>query len=39
MAKTEEGRNGSYDDLAMYLKKGYAYNVADWHMDFCPAGD
>ena len=30
-AKSEEGKDGPYDDVAMYLKKGYAYKVADWH--------
>ena len=33
LAQTEERKDGPHDDLAKYLEKGYAYQVADWHMN------
>ena len=32
-SKKRKGKDGSYDDAAKYLEKGYAYQVADWHMN------
>ena len=32
-AESQQGKMGPHYDEAKYLKRGYAYRVADWHMN------
>ena len=32
-AESQQGKMGPHYDEAKYLKRGYAYKVADWHMN------